>query len=472
MAAGGRKRRPKPGAGHGGELPGSRPETGQLPVLAEEGRPEEARVVGREGYGHPGADQGENRVPREQDGAGGVVGREADVECDAGTSEVPDEHRVGGGADSVGDPPGFQPAERLGDRLGAPHLPGVDDGGQAEPGQAPVDRSEDARGEGQLVSTEAEADDPGPGVPRVQVEDAVRRVGSEVPDGVEKDPDPSVPPELVPGEDRLDRVPHGRPVEPEPFDDSGRDVDLGVRDSLTAEAGRQVQREEGKVFGSTQQAADVAVEGEKTGEAVEPSAGANRGEVWEEGRAGASREAYERRGADGPLEVEVELGLRPEAEGAEGLGGIHGGPSYGTPRRDVFSLVPSERLWLRAAALGLDLICLAGGPLLVATLIVFLVVLLAAEPPVGLPRVFRAAQVLFVVLFLLRDARGASPGKVLLGLSVARADGGPVRPLDSVLRNLPLLVPVLNLFEALAVVQRPDSRRLGDRLAGTTVGES
>ncbi len=168
----------------------------------------------------------------------------------------------------------------------------------------------------------------------------------------------------------------------------------------------------------------------------------------------------------------MELGLRPEAEGPEGLGGIHGDPSYGTPRRDVFSLVPSERLWLRAAALGLDLICLAGGPLLVATLIVFLVVLLAAEPPVGLPRVFRAAQVLFVVLFLLRDARGASPGKVLLGLSVARADGGRVRPLDSVLRNLPLLVPVLNLFEALAVVQRPDSRRLGDRLAGTTVGES
>ena len=408
-------------------------------------------------------------MPRERDGAGGVVRREADVERDTRADQLPDEGRVAGGADAVGDPPGLQPAERLGDRLGASHFPGVDDGPQAEPRQTAIDRGEFARGEGQFVAAEAEADDPGPGVPGVEVEDAVRRGGAEVPDGVEEDPDPSVPPELVPGEDRLDRVPHGRPVEPEPFDDSGRDVDLGVRDSLTAEAGRQVQREEGKVFGSTQQAADVAVEGEKTGEAVEPSAGANRGEVWEEGRARASREAYERGGPDGALEVEVELGLRPEAEG---LGGIHGGPSYGTPRREVFTLVPSERLWLRAAALGLDLICLAGGPLLVATLIVFLVVLLAAEPPVGLPRVFRAAQFLFVVLFLLRDAQGASPGKVLLGLSVARADGGPVRPLDSVLRNLPLLVPGLNLLEAVAVVQRPDSRRLGDRLAGTTVGES
>jgi uncharacterized RDD family membrane protein YckC len=91
---------------------------------------------------------------------------------------------------------------------------------------------------------------------------------------------------------------------------------------------------------------------------------------------------------------------------------------------------------------------------------------------VGLPWVFRAAQLLFLVLFLLRDAVGTSPGKVLLGLSVARVDGRRVRPFDSVLRNLPLLVPGLHLLEAAAVVFRPDSRRLGDRLAGTTVGES
>jgi uncharacterized RDD family membrane protein YckC len=306
----------------------------------------------------------------------------------------------------------------------------------------------------------------------VEVEDAMRRVGPEVPDGVEKDPYASVAAPLVSGEDDFDRVPHGGPVEPEPVHDGGRDIDLSVDDPLPAKAGRQVPGEEGKVPRPVQQAADVAVEGEKPGEAVELAAGANGGDVGEKGRAGASCKADECRGADGPLEVEVKLGLRPEAEGSEVLGGIHGGPSYGTPRRDVFTLVPSERLWLRAAALGLDLICLAGGPLLVATLLVFLVVLLATEPPVGLPRVFRAAQALFVVLFLLRDARGASPGKLLLGLSVAREGGGPVRPLDSILRNLPLLVPGLNILEAVAVVQRPDSRRLGDRLAGTTVGES
>jgi len=108
----------------------------------------------------------------------------------------------------------------------------------------------------------------------------------------------------------------------------------------------------------------------------------------------------------------------------------------------------------------------------VATVVVFLVVLFAAEPPAGLPKVFRLAQLLFVALFLLRDVLGASPGKRLLGLSVVRTDGRRVRPFDSVLRNLPLLVPGLNLLEAAAVVRRPDSRRLGDRLAGTTVAES
>jgi len=472
MAAGGRKRRPKPGAGHGGELVRRRPETGQPAVLAGERRPEEAGVVGRERDGHAGAQQGEDRAAREREGAGGVVRGEAGVERDTGTGEAPHERRVAGGSETVSNPPWLQPAEGLGDRIGAARLPGVDDGRQAEPGQPPVDRSEVARGNGQLVAAEAESDDPRPGMPRVEVEDSVGRLGAEVPDGIEKDPDASVAAPLVPGEHGLYRVPHGRPVEPEPVDDGRRNVDLDVDDPLPAEAGRQVTREEGEVVRASKQAADVAVEGEKAREALEPAAGADRRDVGEEGRARTAGEADERRGADRPLEVEVKLGLRPEEKGSKGLGGIHASPSYGTPRRDVFTLVPTERLWLRAAALGLDLICLAGGPLLVATVLVFLVVLFAGEPPVGLPTVFRVAQLLFVVLFLLRDARGASPGKLLLGLSVVREGGERMRPRESVVRNLPLLVPGLNLLEAVAVVQRPDSRRLGDRLAGTTVGES
>ena len=468
--AGGRKRRPKAGPGDGVELRPRRAEPGEPTVLAGEGGPEEARVVGPEGDRHPGAQEREDGVPRRRKGPRRRVRRQADVERDAGAGEPPDERRVGGGGDAVGDPPRLEPPERLGDGVGTSDLPGVNDGGEAEAGEPPVDRGEVARGERELVSAEAEADDARPGVARVEVEDAVRGVGAEVPDGVEEDADASAPAPLVRREDRLDGVADGGPRKPEPVDDGGGDVDLGVRDALPAEAGRQVACKEGEVGRVPKQPADVAVEGEEARKAVERPAGPHRGDVGEERRAGPPGEADERRRADGSLEVKVQLGQRTEA-GREGGDG-HAGGSYGRTGPADVSLVPSERLWLRAAAFGLDLICLAGGPLLLATIVVFLVVLFSAEPPAGLPRVYRAAQLLFVALFLLRDARGASPGKSLLGLSVVRRGGGRAGVRASVLRNLPLLVPGLNLLEAAAVARRPDSRRLGDRLAGTTVGES
>ena len=389
-----------------------------------------------------------------------------------GAGEAADEGGVGGGADAVGDPPRLQPAEGLGDGAGAAGLAGVDHRGEAEPREAAVDGGEIPGGKGQLVAPETEADGPRPGVAGVEVEDPVRRVGAEVPDGVQEDADASRPASLVGREGRLDGVADGPPFQPEPLDDGRGDVDLGVDDPLRAEPGRQVAGEEAEVGGLAQEAADVSVEGEEPGETLEAAPGPDRGDVRKEGRAGPPGEADEGRRPDGPFEVEVELGLRPEADGTEEVFGSHGGGSYGTWRPSARACVPPDRLWLRAAAFGLDLICLAGGPLLVATVVVFLVVVVAAEPPAGLPWVFRAAQLVFLALFLLRDALGTSPGKTLLGLSVQRLDGGRVRPFDSVLRNLPLLVPGLNLLEAAAVVRRPDSRRLGDRLAGTTVGES
>ena len=96
----------------------------------------------------------------------------------------------------------------------------------------------------------------------------------------------------------------------------------------------------------------------------------------------------------------------------------------------------------------------------------------AQEAPIHVNTVNGSVEVVFVALFLLRDARGASPGKHLLGLEVRTRSGAPGGIGASVLRNLPLLVPGLNLVEAWAVARRPDARRLGDRLAGTNVGES
>ncbi len=472
MAAGRRKRRPKAGAHDGSQLPLGRPEPGEEPVLAEERRPEKAGVVGREGHGDAGAEQPEDRMARKRVGAGRRVRRKADVERDARPGEAADEGRVGGGADAVRDSARLQPAERLGDGVGAPDFAGVNDGREAEAREAAVDGGESPSRNGELVPAEAEADGTRPRMAHVQVEDPVRRVGAEVPDGVEKDANAAVSRPLVRGEDPLDGVADGGPGEADALDDGRRDVDLGVDDPAAAEAGRQVAREEGEVVRPAQEAADVAIEGKETLEGAGTRAGADGREVREERRGGVAGEADERRGADGPFEVEVELGLGAEGEGAEGVGDGHEPASYGRRPPAEPSAVPSERLWLRAAAFGLDLICLAGGPLLLATVVVFLVGLVAPDPPAGLPRVFRAAQALFVLLFLFRDVRGASPGKALLGLSVVRIDRGPLRARDSVLRNLPLLVPGLNLLEALSVVRRPDSRRLGDRLAGTAVGES
>ena len=167
-----------------------------------------------------------------------------------------------------------------------------------------------------------------------------------------------------------------------------------------------------------------------------------------------------------PEEGKVPEGGRPHAAGSyvyETLPTrVSGAYAHGVPR---------ERLWTRAAAFGIDLVLLAGGPLLVAAVIVFGLLLANPDPPRGLSLGFRAAQALFVVLFLARDAGPGSPGKRLLGLRVV-VPGGTSRGLRaSVLRNLPLLFPLWNLVEAVEVIRRGDGRRPGDRIAGTRVVE-
>jgi uncharacterized RDD family membrane protein YckC len=127
---------------------------------------------------------------------------------------------------------------------------------------------------------------------------------------------------------------------------------------------------------------------------------------------------------------------------------------------------------MRGAALGVDLLLVAGGPLLVASAIVFGIVALAGEGMAGLDDGFRAAQVLAVLLFLGRDAAGGSPGKKLFGLRLIRSGGARPGLGASLLRNLPLLVPGWNLLEIRAVILRRDGRRPGDKLAKTTLVEA
>jgi uncharacterized RDD family membrane protein YckC len=154
-----------------------------------------------------------------------------------------------------------------------------------------------------------------------------------------------------------------------------------------------------------------------------------------------------------------------------GEGSGHEPASYG--RRETASpgTLPRDRLWIRGAAFGLDLLFLGGGPLLLAATVAFAVLMTAPEPPLALGRGFQVAQAAFVVLFLGRDAGGGSPGKRLLGLRIVRVDGARTSLATSLVRNLPLLIPGWNLVEAASVLRRRDGRRPGDRAARTAVVE-
>jgi uncharacterized RDD family membrane protein YckC len=96
------------------------------------------------------------------------------------------------------------------------------------------------------------------------------------------------------------------------------------------------------------------------------------------------------------------------------------------------------------------------------------------------------AGLLLTPYWLFRDAFGASPGKLLLGMRIVRVNGQPASAATRVLRNLPLiagplclLIPVLGYFLVVPVAGTvvliegilvlTQGSRLGDRLAGTVV---
>lgn len=127
---------------------------------------------------------------------------------------------------------------------------------------------------------------------------------------------------------------------------------------------------------------------------------------------------------------------------------------------------------MRAAAFGVDLTLVAGLPLLLASTIVTCVYEFSREVPAGLDDGYRAAQVLALGLFLFRDAGGGSPGKKLFGLRLILAGGTKAGALESLLRNLTLLIPGWNLVELASLLRRRDGRRPGDRAAGTLLVEA
>lgn len=75
---------------------------------------------------------------------------------------------------------------------------------------------------------------------------------------------------------------------------------------------------------------------------------------------------------------------------------------------------------------------------------------------------------------LVRDAGGASIGKRVMGLRVVKLDdfNRASNLFQSIIRNITLLIPLLNILEAVYIFTDPKGRRTGDRIAGTVLTES
>ncbi|HJQ40399.1 MAG TPA: RDD family protein [Thermoanaerobaculia bacterium] len=90
--------------------------------------------------------------------------------------------------------------------------------------------------------------------------------------------------------------------------------------------------------------------------------------------------------------------------------------------------------------------------------------------PRGIQMVWWVALAILMLAMLIRDGfRGRSIGKQLLGLRLLTPSGEGCGWFRSLVRNLPLLIPVWNLVEVVMVLM--GKARTGDRIARTQVTE-
>jgi len=79
-----------------------------------------------------------------------------------------------------------------------------------------------------------------------------------------------------------------------------------------------------------------------------------------------------------------------------------------------------------------------------------------------------------IFYFLVRDAGGASFGKKIMGLRVVKYNDFNRRAnlVHSIVRNITLLIPLVNILELVYVFTDLKGRRMGDRAAGTVLTEA
>ena len=73
-----------------------------------------------------------------------------------------------------------------------------------------------------------------------------------------------------------------------------------------------------------------------------------------------------------------------------------------------------------------------------------------------------------IAAFLLRDAQGGRARR-WLALEARLEDGRPPGPWRSILRNLPLLVPIWNIYDAWPILSDSQAPRRCDRRSGTRI---
>jgi uncharacterized RDD family membrane protein YckC len=130
----------------------------------------------------------------------------------------------------------------------------------------------------------------------------------------------------------------------------------------------------------------------------------------------------------------------------------------------------SQTTLLRIAAFLVDALSIAIVLIVPASLASYVLAWVGSGSIKAIQFVWWGALAILMVGLLIRDGyHGRSPGKRLLGLRLVTPRGEGCGYPRSVIRNLPILLPVLNLVEAVLVVT--GKRRTGDRIAKTTVME-
>ena len=129
----------------------------------------------------------------------------------------------------------------------------------------------------------------------------------------------------------------------------------------------------------------------------------------------------------------------------------------------------SQTTLLRIAAFLVDAVTMAILLILPASIISYALAWIGGSVK-GIQIVWWVALATLILSILIRDGiRGRSVGKQLLGLRLNTRSGATCGYFRSIIRNIPLIVPLWNLIEIAFVLA--GKARTGDRIAGTVVIE-